>query len=66
MSALLSTTLPFMRDTIEAIKEAGLRDKVKIMIGGGPVTQAYADKIGADGYGQDAAAAAENALALIS
>jgi len=66
MSALLSTTLPFMGETIEAIKNAGLRDKIKIMVGGGPVTQAYAEKIGADGYGQDATTAAENALALLS
>jgi 5-methyltetrahydrofolate--homocysteine methyltransferase len=66
MSALLSTTLPFMRQTIEAIRKAGLRDKIKIMVGGGPVTQAYAEKIGADGYGQDATEAAENALALLS
>jgi 5-methyltetrahydrofolate--homocysteine methyltransferase len=65
MSALLSTTIPFMKETIEAIKEAGLRDKIKIMVGGGPVTQALADKIGADSCGQDATEAAEKALALI-
>ncbi len=66
LSALLSTTLPFMRETIEAVRTAGLRDRVKIMVGGGPVTQSFADQIGADGYGPDAAAAAENALALMS
>lgn len=66
MSALLSTTLPFMQDTIAALKNAGVRDKVKIMVGGGPVTQAYADMIGADGFGQDATAAAEKALALMA
>jgi 5-methyltetrahydrofolate--homocysteine methyltransferase len=65
MSALLSTTLSFMKETIDAIKAAGLRDKIKIMVGGGPVTQAFADNIGADGYAQDATKAAENALALI-
>lgn len=65
MSALLSTTLPFMQATITALENAGLRDKVKIMVGGGPVTQAYADKIGADGFGPDATAAAETALALL-
>jgi 5-methyltetrahydrofolate--homocysteine methyltransferase len=65
MSALLSTTLPFMKETIDAIKAAGLRDKIKIMVGGGPVTNEFADKIGADGYAQDATVAAENALALI-
>lgn len=66
MSALLSITLPFMEETIEAIGRAGLRDTVKIMVGGGSVTQAYADQIGADGYGPDATAAAENALALLA
>lgn len=65
MSALLSTTLPFMKETIDALNAAGLRDKIKIMVGGGPVTQAFADEIGADGFGQDATEAAENALALI-
>jgi len=65
MSALLSTTLPFMKETIDAIRAAGLRDKIKIMVGGGPVTQSFADEIGADGFGQDATEAAENALVLI-
>lgn len=59
MSALLTTTLPFMKDTIEAIEEAGLRDQVKIIIGGAPVTQSYADEIGADGYAAEAASATE-------
>jgi 5-methyltetrahydrofolate--homocysteine methyltransferase len=58
LSALLTTTMPSMKSTIEAVQEAGLRDKVKIIIGGAPVTQKYADEIGADGYGRDAAAAA--------
>ncbi len=58
LSALLTTTMPSMRSTIEALEEAGLRDKVKVIIGGAPVTQKYADEIGADGYGRDAAAAA--------
>jgi len=58
LSALLTTTMPSMKSTIEAVQEAGLRNKVKIIIGGAPVTQKYADEIGADGYGRDAAAAA--------
>ena len=58
LSALLTTTMPSMKTTIEALEEAGLRDKVKIIIGGAPVTQKYADEIGADGYGRDAASAA--------
>jgi 5-methyltetrahydrofolate--homocysteine methyltransferase len=56
LSALLTTTMPAMKSTIEAFRAAGLRDKVKIMIGGAPVTQNYADSIGADGYGENAAA----------
>ncbi|NLG26438.1 MAG: cobalamin-binding protein [Chloroflexi bacterium] len=58
LSALLTTTMPSMKTTIDAIKEAGLRDKVKVIIGGAPVTQKYADEIGADGYARDAAGAA--------
>ncbi len=66
MSALLTTTMPMMKTTIEALKEAGLRDKVKVMIGGAPITQEYADQIGADGYSTDAASAAELAKRLIA
>ena len=58
LSALLTTTMPSMKSTIDAMKEAGLRDQVKIIIGGAPVTQKYADEIGADGYARDAAGAA--------
>jgi 5-methyltetrahydrofolate--homocysteine methyltransferase len=65
MSALLSTTAPFLEKTIVALEEAGLRRRVKIMVGGGAVTQEYADKIGADAYGKDAAIAAEKALELV-
>ncbi len=57
MSALLTTTMPTMKETIEALKEAGLRDKVKVIVGGAPITQSYADGIGADGYAPDAASA---------
>jgi 5-methyltetrahydrofolate--homocysteine methyltransferase len=59
MSALLTTTMPSMKDTIAAVEEAGLRDRVKVIIGGAPVTQNYADEIGADGYAPDAASAVD-------
>lgn len=65
MSALLTTTMPAMKDTIEALKQAGIRDKVKVMIGGAPVTQEYADEIGADGYAPDAASAVDKARELL-
>ncbi len=54
MSALLTTTMPNLGRTIEAIIDAGLRDEVQIMVGGAPVTQEFADDMGADGYGKDA------------
>jgi 5-methyltetrahydrofolate--homocysteine methyltransferase len=66
LSALLTTTMPSMKDTIEALKEAGVRDQVKVMIGGAPVTQNYADEIGADGYAPDAASAVDKANELLS
>jgi 5-methyltetrahydrofolate--homocysteine methyltransferase len=59
LSALLSTTMIVQKDVIEALKSAGLRDKVKVMVGGAPVTQSFADEIGADAYTADAASAAE-------
>lgn len=65
LSALLTTTMPAMKETIAALETAGLRDQVKIMIGGAPVTQEYADRIGADGYSEDAGAAVELAKALV-
>jgi 5-methyltetrahydrofolate--homocysteine methyltransferase len=65
MSAMLSTTMPSMKLTIEALKAAGVRDQVKIMIGGAPLTQAYADQIGADGYSSDASAAVRKAKELL-
>lgn len=65
MSALLTTTMPAMRSTIKALVEAGLRDRVKVMVGGAPVTQIYADQIGADGYAPDAAAAVRKAKKLL-
>ena len=66
MSALLTTTTRSMEQTIKALKEAGLRDRVKIMVGGAPVTQDFCDHIGADGYASDAASAAELARKLVS
>ena len=66
MSALLTTTMPAMRETIEALAAAGLRDKVKVLIGGAPVTQDYADKIGAGGYAPDAGAAVELAKRMLA
>jgi methanogenic corrinoid protein MtbC1 len=64
LSALLTTTMPAIKDTIDAIVASGLRSTVKIMIGGAPVTQAFADEVGADGYSEDAASAAELAKKL--
>ena len=66
MSALLTTTMPKMEETIIALKEAGLRDQVKIMAGGAPVTQDFVDKIGADAYGANAASASDKAKELLS
>ncbi|MBW8040183.1 MAG: cobalamin-binding protein [Planctomycetes bacterium] len=64
MSALLTTTMPSMEKTVKALKDAGL--SAKIMIGGAPVTQGYADKIGADGYSPDAASAVDLAKTLVA
>ncbi len=65
MSALLTTTMPSMQTTIEVLKEAGVRDKVSVMIGGAPVTQNYADEIGADIYTPDGPSAARKAKEAI-
>ncbi len=66
MSALLTTTMPSMKTTIEALNAAGLRGQVKILIGGAPVTQDYANQIGADGFSPDASRAVATAKELIS
>ena len=66
MSALLTTTMVNMPEVIKALKAAGLRDKVKIMIGGAPITQNYADQIGADCYSPDAASAVDSAKSFIA
>ena len=65
-SALLTTTMDEMKHVVEAAKEAGIRDKVKIMVGGAPITQSFCDQIGADSYTADAASAADAAVALCS
>ena len=63
-SALLTTTMPALRDTVAALNEQPFRDRIKIMVGGAPITQAFADEIGADGYSEDAASAAQLAKKL--
>jgi 5-methyltetrahydrofolate--homocysteine methyltransferase len=65
LSALLTTTMPEMNRVIGSLQQAGLRGSVKVMVGGAPVSQAYADEIGADGYGSSASAAVTVARALI-
>ena len=66
LSALLTTTMPNMKSVIDALKENGLRDKVKVIIGGAPVSQNFADEIGADGYAPEAASAAALCKQLIA
>jgi 5-methyltetrahydrofolate--homocysteine methyltransferase len=65
LSALLTTTMPMMKTTIDALSKNGLREQVKVMIGGAPVTQDFADQIGADGYAHDAGSATRLAKALL-
>lgn len=65
LSALLTTTMPMMKTTIDALAESGLRDQVKVMVGGAPVTKDFADQIGADGYAHDAGSATKLAKALL-
>ena len=66
LSTLLTTTMLNLRKTIEALRAAGLREQVKVMVGGAPVTQQFADEIGADGFAEDAASAVEKAKALLA
>jgi len=65
MSALLTTTMPKLSETMHALEEVGVRDHLKIMVGGAPLTKAFADRIGADGFGTNAVAAAEEAKKLM-
>jgi corrinoid protein of di/trimethylamine methyltransferase len=66
LSALLTTTMPEMQKVIEALEEAGLRDQVKVIVGGAPIDQRFADKIGADGFGADAVEAVQLARKLVA
>jgi len=65
MSALLTTTMLAMKDTIEVLEEEGIRDKVKVIVGGAPVTKDFADEIGADGWAPDAVSAKDLVLQLM-
>ena len=65
MSALLTTTMGYMKDVIQALEQAGIRDQVKVMVGGAPVTQGFADEIGADGYSDNANSAVTVAKQLL-
>jgi methanogenic corrinoid protein MtbC1 len=65
MSSLLTTTVPFMRDTIRSLEEAGLRESVKVLVGGAPITPEFAESIGADGYAPDATTAVSKARELV-
>ena len=65
MSALLTTTMPAMESTIAALQEAGIREQVRVMVGGAPITRDYADRIGADGFAPDASRAVTAAKALV-
>ena len=66
LSCLLTTTMPALSDSVKGLIDAGLKDKIKIIIGGAPITQEYADEIGADGYAEDAASAADLAKSIIA
>ena len=66
LSALLTTTMPMMKQTVDAIVESGLRDQVKILVGGAPVTRVFAEEIGADGFAADAGAASKLAKSLVN
>jgi corrinoid protein of di/trimethylamine methyltransferase len=66
LSALLTTTMTAQRDVLEALQEAGIRERVKVMVGGAPVTQEWAESIGADGYAEDVVSAVELAKHLLS
>jgi methanogenic corrinoid protein MtbC1 len=66
MSALLTTTMPYMRVVIEAVKEAGLRDSLVVLVGGAPLNDAFAEDIEADAYCRDAAVAVETAKRFVA
>jgi 5-methyltetrahydrofolate--homocysteine methyltransferase len=66
LSALLTTTMPEMQNVIEALEETGLRNQVKVIVGGAPIDQGFADKIGADGFGVDAVDAVQLVRKLVA
>ena len=66
LSALLTTTMPALKETVAAINASDFRDRVKVLVGGAPITQQFADEIGADGYSEDAASAATLAKSLVA
>jgi 5-methyltetrahydrofolate--homocysteine methyltransferase len=66
MSALLTTTMPYMKVVIQALKDEGLRDSIFVMVGGAPVTESFAQQVGADAYGRDAAIAVDLAKAYMA
>ncbi len=66
VSSLMTTTMPFMKDLIEALEATGIRDRFKILLGGGPVSERWAEEIGADGYGRDASEAVRVAKELVA
>jgi corrinoid protein of di/trimethylamine methyltransferase len=66
ISALMTTTMPGMKRTLDALAQAGLRDRVRVMVGGAPVSQGFADEIGADGYARDSTLAVTRAKALVA
>ena len=66
LSALLTTTMPEMQKVLQALEEAGLRDQLKVIVGGAPIDQGFADKIGADGFGADAVEAVQLARKLVA
>lgn len=66
LSALLTTTMPAMKATVAALNESDFRSNIKVMVGGAPITQEFADEIGADGYSEDAASAASLAKSLVA
>ncbi|HHW91764.1 MAG TPA: cobalamin-binding protein, partial [Firmicutes bacterium] len=66
LSALLTTTMPAFKVVLDALEEAGLRSRVKVMVGGAPVTADYASKVGADAYAEDAPTAVKTARSLVS
>jgi len=66
MSALLTTTMPAMKTTIDALKQAGVRNQVKVLVGGAPITEKYAEEIGADGYSENAVGAVALAKKVVA